>query len=79
MDSVTYVQFAKAIEVFGIDAQINMAIEELSELITALSHYKRSDLNRVESELAVIDEIADVSIMIAQLDIIFDHQLFILN
>lgn len=57
----------RAIRTFGEDNQINIAIEELSELITALCHHRRKKAN----ELQVCSEIADVMIMCEQLRLIF--------
>jgi NTP pyrophosphatase (non-canonical NTP hydrolase) len=65
----------KAIEVYGRDAQIEMIIEECSELIFAIQKFKRctdhdSDL-RAKLLFNVRDEIADVSVMIKQAMLIF--------
>ena len=57
----------KAVLTFGVDPQIDMAIEECAELINALMKYRR---HRVK-EQEVITEIADVQIMCAQLEFIF--------
>lgn len=64
------------VEKYGTDPQIDMAIEEMSELTKALLKYRRKknstatfDENELRAE--IIDEIADVSIMVAQLQIIF--------
>lgn len=56
----------KAIEIHGEEAQLLVAMEECAELIQAISHHlrKRNPTN-------IIEEIADVSIMIKQLEIIF--------
>lgn len=53
---------------YGEIAEIDVAIEEMSELIQALSKYKRGKEHNVE------EEIADVSIMLNQLNIIFDNR-----
>lgn len=53
---------------YGEIAQIDVAIEEMSELIQALSKYKRGKEHNVE------EEIADVSIMLDQLKIIFNNR-----
>ena len=53
----------KALEKWGIDKQLDCLVEECSELITAIQHYKR---NRV-SKLAIGEEIADVEVMIHQI------------
>lgn len=58
----------KAIEVYGKDMQLNVAIEELSELIKEICKYKRGSDNRK----AIIEEMADCYIMLEQLSIIFD-------
>ena len=56
-----------AIHIYGEDAQIWMAIEEMSELNNALAKYRRG---RVTNE-DVCEEIADVAIMMIQLSKIF--------
>ena len=56
-----------AIARFGLKNQTDLAIEEMSELITALSHWHR---NRIKGN-AVCSEIADVIIMMRQLALYF--------
>ena len=58
----------KAIEHYGKDMQLNVAIEELSELIKEICKSKRGADNRE----AIIEEMADCEIMFEQLQIIFD-------
>lgn len=58
----------RIIEEYGSDKQQDIAIEECSELIKAICKYKRT-LDHVED---IVDEIADVKVMLAQLEIIFD-------
>lgn len=58
-----------AIDTFGLDSQLDLAIEECSELITAISHWKR---DRVKDE-AILEEIADVEIMCKQLRMMLDY------
>lgn len=60
--------YKNAIMTYGDIAQIDVAIEEMSELIQALSKYKRGKEHNVE------EEIADVSIMVDQLKIIFNNR-----
>lgn len=60
------------VETYGNDAQEDMAIEECSELIKAILKFRRSDEKTAEMRDAVIDEIADVQIMLTQLGIIFN-------
>ena len=80
MDKNTKNEILKgAIDTFGIDAQIDMAIEEMSELTKALCKYKRS-VKKYKClrthPLGVFDnvreEIADVEIMLEQMRIVFD-------
>lgn len=59
--------YQAAITEWGNDAQIDVAIEEMAELTTALLHHKRG------REANVAEEIADVRIMIAQLELIFKN------
>lgn len=56
-----------AIEIYGKDNQIWMAIEEMSELSNALAKYRRGRVTRED----VCEEIADVAIMMIQLSKIF--------
>lgn len=72
MNAVSYEErkatYKAAIRKYGVDAQVLMAVEEMSELtkeICKLSRGKK-DLN----DLA--DEIADVTIMLEQLRLIYD-------
>jgi len=58
----------KAISLWGKNAQIDIAIEELSELITAIQHFRRGKASRE----SVLSEIADVEIMCQQLKTIFE-------
>lgn len=57
-----------AIARYGWDAQHRMTIEECGELIVALCHIQRGRIP--VSELA--GEIADVRIMLAQLELLYD-------
>ena len=56
-----------AVEIYGKDNQIWMAIEEMSELGNALAKYRRGRVTRKD----VCEEIADVAIMMIQLSKIF--------
>lgn len=57
------------INTYGTNVQQDIAIEELSELQKAILKHRRFADN--ETEKAIIDEIADVSIMLEQLKIIY--------
>ena len=56
----------KALDRWGKELQVNLAIEEMGELIVALNHFRRG---RVGIE-AVCEEIADVAIAMEQLTMI---------
>ena len=62
---------------YGERYQREMAIEECSELIKALCKYDRyyadEDVDKRILRLNIIEEMADVSIMIDQLKLMFDH------
>ena len=57
----------ETVETFGSSSQIDMAIEECSELINALMKYRRCRVDVPD----VVTEIADVQIMCAQLEYMF--------
>ncbi len=59
-----------AIEAYGDYEQRQIAVEELAELIVALKHYER---HRVGSD-AVVEEVADVIIVLAQLVAMFGEE-----
>lgn len=54
-----------AVDVFGVKAQMQQAMEECGELIVAISHYQRNPSQ--DNYYKLLDEIADVGIMVAQL------------
>lgn len=56
----------KALKKNGIDMQLTVAIEELGELIQAICKYKRGEEHNTE------EEIADVKIIIEELETIFN-------
>ena len=58
--------FEKAVAKWGVEFQVNMAIEECAELILALRHYDRCKV----SSNYVCSEVADVEIMMAQMRVI---------
>lgn len=64
-----------AITTYGMAAQVDMAIEEMSELTKALCKERRTQLvpgKHAEAHANVIEEIADVAIMLKQLLVMFD-------
>jgi len=59
----------KAIKTWGIDAQLDMLVEECGELIVAIQHLKR---DRVGWD-AVAEEIIDVEIMSGQIKLFINN------
>ena len=64
-----------AISVFGLRSQKDMAIEEMSELTKAICKERRArtKIERAEARANIIEEIADVYIMLQQLIMIYDQ------
>jgi hypothetical protein len=60
--------FHHTIAKFGVEHQVSMIIEECSELILAISHYRRG---RVKSD-AIMEEVVDMTIMLEQARLIWD-------
>lgn len=62
-----------AIELYGVVAQVDVAIEEMAELTKALLKLRRakSDTARDVAVAAIREEMADVSIMLSQLELIY--------
>lgn len=58
----------KAIAKYG-EKQLDMVQEECAELIQAISKWKR--YNNTKAKLNIIEEVADVTIMLEQLKIMF--------
>ena len=68
----------RAVEKYG-ERQLDQAQEELAELIVAISNYKRAvdkDRNTDKAVIDVIEEIADVNIMIKQVMMLLDIEEF---
>lgn len=59
--------FKQAIETYGAEGQLNVAIEELSELIKEICKHKRG----TDNTEAIIEEMADCYIMLEQMQMIF--------
>lgn len=62
--------YRRTLAVWGEQAQYDQCIEECAELSVALLHYRRTKGSRQ----AVVDEIADVILMLGQLRWMFDPQ-----
>lgn len=59
----------KAVNTYGAQAQIDMMIEEMSELTKALCKYRREQTDSTFED--VLEEMADVQIMLNQMALIF--------
>lgn len=63
--------YREAVKQWGVDAQLNMVVEELGELIVVLQHSRRLEKwEKVADNNEVAEEIADVELMLAQLKFI---------
>jgi len=59
----------QAVELYGVELQMSLLQEECAELIVAVSHLRRRDYS---TQLPLLfEELADVSIMIEQMRVIF--------
>lgn len=58
----------KAINIFGVDMQLNVAVEEFSELTKEICKYKRG----FDNKESIVEEMADCCIMLEQMKMIFD-------
>ena len=64
--------FRKCICTYGSNPQIDVAIEEMSELIKALLKWRRAGgAGLTEARACIVDELADVRIMVRQMEILF--------
>ena len=70
MDTERSETLRDAVEVWGEDAQIDVAIEELSELTTELARRQRGR----ESPVAIVEEIADVQVCLDQLKLMYGRE-----
>lgn len=59
--------YQATLDKWGKDAQYDQAVEECAELIAALKHYRRGKID----QQAVINELADVTLMLGQLTWMF--------
>lgn len=59
--------YQATLDKWGEDAQYDQAVEECAELIAALKHFRRGKIDKQ----ALIDELADVTLMLGQLTWMF--------
>lgn len=66
----------KIIAAYGNRAQVDVAIEEMSELTKALLKFRRAIGTVAESEcrMNIAEELADVKIMLRQLELIYENE-----
>lgn len=65
--------YKEAVLQWGMDSQVNMAIEEMAELISALQHHRREESWGHHATVEdIADEVADVEIMMEQLRFMFN-------
>lgn len=66
--------YQEAIRKWGFSSQLNMMIEECSELITAIQKLKRRETFGIDNRCVeqIMEETADVDIMCEQFKIMFD-------
>ena len=67
-DQAFYQVCASAVQTYGADAQLCQIQEEAAELIAAISHFRRG---RQGSREELLDELADMDIMLEQARVIF--------
>lgn len=65
--------YQAAIDTFGVDSQIDMLFEEMAEVAQALCKLKRRKNGSLEID-NVHEELADLSIVLEQMYIIFDRE-----
>jgi NTP pyrophosphatase (non-canonical NTP hydrolase) len=63
--------YNRALDAWGHDAQMDMVIEEMSELIKAILKYRRKP--HKDRAMDVAEELADVIIMLRQLEIAMER------
>ena len=62
--------YQRTLDKWGREAQFDQAVEECAELIAVLKHWRRGKVN----EEQVVDELADVWLMVGQLVYMFGEQ-----
>jgi len=60
----------EAIHVYGYESQVNKFIEEAGECIAAVMRFKNSPSNETQAHMD--EELADLGIMLEQMNIMFD-------
>ena len=70
--------YKEAIKKWGEISQLDMVVEECAELIKSIQKLKRMDYNGRGNHIlsSVAEEVVDVSIMLEQMNLIFDKHAF---
>jgi NTP pyrophosphatase (non-canonical NTP hydrolase) len=69
--------YSRVVEAWGEDSQFDMMIEEMAELIQAISKFRRAKTQekKAKAYLHLCEEVADVENMVNQLKYILDSNL----
>lgn len=71
--------YKRIVDTWGIDSQLNMVIEEVGELLQAISKFHRAknkdEETQIEAYRHLCEEIADVENMVNQMREMFDSEL----
>jgi NTP pyrophosphatase (non-canonical NTP hydrolase) len=60
-----------ALDTWGLQAQVDQTVEEAAELIVALHKHTKRTATGADTRAALLDEIADVEMMLAQMRLVF--------
>lgn len=72
MDEPEQSVLRRALRRYGFEAQLSMLTEECGELVAAVNHYRRGRAGAFE---AMIEEIADVEILIEQMRLVYGAEI----
>ena len=68
--------YKRIVDTWGVESQINMLIEEMGELLQAISKYRRAqnkdDKTKIEAYDHLCEEVADVENMMSQMRYMLD-------
>jgi NTP pyrophosphatase (non-canonical NTP hydrolase) len=64
-----------ALDKWGMNAQLDQMAEECAEFIIALNHFRRGRIN----EQQLLEEIADVSVMVQEMKVYFYEQVEVIE
>lgn len=67
--------YREVLKFFGTDNQLQQAVEELNELAAAIMKFRRKRESAADDLANVLEEMADVDIMLNQLKLIFKGEM----